>query len=42
MTARTQAHKLQVATSLYDFIEKQVLPAVGVQSAKFWKGFPTS
>ena len=39
MTARTQAHKLQVATSLYDFIEKQVLPAVGVKSDKFWKGF---
>jgi len=39
MTARTQAHNLQVATSLYDFIEKQVLPAVGVKSDKFWKGF---
>jgi len=39
MTARTQAHNLQVATSLYDFIEQQVLPAVGVTSDKFWKGF---
>ncbi len=39
MTARTRVHNLQVATSLYDFIEQQVLPAVGVQSAKFWKGF---
>jgi len=39
MTARTNAHQLQVATSLYDFIEKQVLPAVGVKSDKFWKGF---
>ena len=39
MTARTKAHNLQVATSLYDFIEKQVLPAVGVKSEKFWKGF---
>ena len=39
MTARTPAHNLQVATSLYDFIEKQVLPAVGVKSDKFWKGF---
>jgi len=39
MTARTKAHNLQVATSLYDFIEKQVLPAVGVKSDKFWKGF---
>ena len=39
MTARTQAHNLKVATSLYDFVEKQVLPAVGVKSEKFWKGF---
>src|SRR5574343_1349920 len=39
MTARTSVHKLQVATSLYDFIEQQVLPAVGVKSEKFWKGF---
>ena len=39
MTARTPAHNLQVATSLYDFIEQQVLPAVGVKSEKFWKGF---
>ncbi|MFM7026209.1 MAG: malate synthase G [Limnohabitans sp.] len=39
MTARTNVHHLQVATSLYDFIEKQVLPAVGVKSDKFWKGF---
>ncbi len=39
MTARTQTHNLKVATSLYDFVEKQVLPAVGVKSEKFWKGF---
>ena len=39
MTKRTPIHQLQVATSLYDFIEQQVLPATGVQSAKFWKGF---
>jgi malate synthase len=39
MTARTQAHHLQVATSLYNFMEQQVLPAVGVKSATFWKGF---
>ncbi|MBM3386889.1 MAG: malate synthase G, partial [Betaproteobacteria bacterium] len=39
MSARTSVHNLQVATSLYDFIEQQVLPATGVQSAKFWKGF---
>jgi len=39
MTARTQVHNLQVATTLYDFIEQQVLPAVGVKRDKFWKGF---
>ena len=39
MTARTPIHNLQVATSLYQFIEQQVLPAVGVKSDKFWKGF---
>ena len=39
MTARTSVHNLQVATTLYDFIEQQVLPAVGVKSDKFWKGF---
>ena len=39
MTARTRVHNLQVATNLYDFIEQQVLPAVGVKSDKFWKGF---
>jgi malate synthase len=39
MTARTSVHNLQVATNLYDFIERQVLPAVGVKSATFWKGF---
>ncbi len=39
MTERTSAHNLKVATSLYNFIEQQVLPAVGVKSDKFWKGF---
>ncbi len=39
MTARTSVHNLQVATNLYDFIEQQVLPAVGVKTDKFWKGF---
>lgn len=39
MTERTSAHNLKVATSLYNFIEQQVLPAVGVKSEKFWKGF---
>ncbi len=39
MTARTQVHRLQVATELHQFIETQVLPGTGVQSAAFWKGF---
>ncbi len=39
MTHRTQKHSLQVATNLHDFIEQKVLPAAGVKSDKFWKGF---
>lgn len=38
-TARTACHRLQVATSLFQFIEEQVLPGIGVKSAAFWKGF---
>jgi len=39
MTARTTAHGLQVATELHRFIEDKVLPASGVASETFWKGF---
>ena len=39
MSARTTVHGLQVATELYRFIEDQVLPGTGVDSAKFWAGF---
>ena len=39
MTARTNCHRLQVATPLYQFIEKEVLPGTGVDGASFWKGF---
>ena len=39
MTERTTAHRLQVATELYRFIEDRVLPAVGVVSGTFWQGF---
>jgi malate synthase len=39
MTARTQVHRLQVATTLHQFIEQQVLPGTGVSSANFWRGF---
>ena len=41
MTERTPVHGLQVATTLYRFIEDQVLPSTGVKSEKFWKGFDT-
>ncbi|WP_290871552.1 malate synthase G [Aquabacterium sp.] len=39
MTARTTVHGLQVATELFRFIEDQVLPGTGVDSARFWAGF---
>jgi malate synthase len=39
MTDRTTVHGLQVANELHRFIEDQVLPATGVDSATFWKGF---
>lgn len=39
MTARTSVHGLQVATELHQFIEHKVLPATGVASEVFWKGF---
>ncbi|MHB1249178.1 MAG: malate synthase G [Polaromonas sp.] len=39
MTQRTTAHNLQVATSLYNFVNGQVLPGTGVDLATFWKGF---
>ncbi|MBY0454888.1 MAG: malate synthase G [Burkholderiaceae bacterium] len=39
MTARTAVHRLQVATVLHSFIETQVLPGTGIDSAAFWQGF---
>ena len=39
MTDRTTVHGLQVATSLYRFVEDKVLPGTGVDSTAFWKGF---
>lgn len=39
MIARTFCHRLQVADVLYRFIEDKVLPATGVDSARFWSGF---
>ena len=38
-TVRTQVHQLQVATPLFDFINSQVLPDVGVNEEAFWQGF---
>ncbi len=39
MTDRTTLNGLQVATSLQRFIDDQVLPGTGIDSAAFWKGF---
>ncbi|MGF6526736.1 malate synthase G [Variovorax sp. PvP013] len=39
MSDRTTVHGLQVANELHRFIEDRVLPATGVDSAAFWKGF---
>ena len=39
MTARTAIHNLQVANPLLSFINDQMLPATGVDPAKFWQGF---
>jgi malate synthase len=39
MTARTPVGRLQVATSLYRFVEDQVLPGSGLESKAFWQGF---
>jgi len=39
MTDRTTLHGLQVATNLLHFIDDQVLPGTGVDSATFWQGF---
>jgi malate synthase len=39
MTERITKNGLQVAATLSQFIDKQVLPGTGVTPAKFWKGF---
>ena len=39
MTDRTTIHHLQVANTLYDFVNNDVLPGTGVDQATFWKGF---
>ena len=35
MTKRTPVHDLQVATELYDFVNNEVLPDVGVAPGDF-------
>ena len=37
--ARFTIHRLQVAQELHQFIEDQVLPGTGIESAHFWAGF---
>ena len=39
MTSRTTVNGLQVATELHRFVQDEVLPGTGVDSAKFWAGF---
>ncbi|MBC5764088.1 malate synthase G [Ramlibacter albus] len=39
MSQRTDIHGLKVDSALKDFIDTQVLPGTGVDSAAFWKGF---
>ncbi len=39
MTQRTTLHRLHVATELQQFIDAEVLPGTGMQSAVFWQGF---
>jgi len=39
MSEKTTIHGLQVDSALKRFIDDQVLPAVGVDGAKFWQGF---
>src|SRR3546814_3225774 len=39
MTERTKCKRLQVATELYQFIEREALPGTGVASDAFWSGF---
>ena len=39
MSARTTAHNLQVDNRLYDFVNSEVLPDLGMDPAAFWAGF---
>ena len=37
MSDRTPVHGLKVATTLKQFIDHEVLPGTGIDSAAFWK-----
>ena len=39
MTQRINVGDLQVAAELHDFINREVLPDVGIDPGRFWKGF---
>ena len=39
MTERTTHHRLQVASTLSQFIDQQVLPGTGITPEAFWAGF---
>jgi len=39
MSERTSCNRLQVATELYEFVEREALPGTGVASEAFWAGF---
>ena len=39
MTQRPPVHNLQVANELYEFVNQEVLPEVGVAPDAFWHGF---
>src|ERR1700749_3293887 len=39
MVERVTVHGLQVARSLYDFVNKEALPGTGIEADKFWTGF---
>jgi malate synthase len=39
MTSRINAHGLQVAESLYRFVNEQALPGTGIAPEAFWAGF---
>lgn len=39
MTERIQKGSLAIDTQLYDFIEKEVMPVVGLDSEKYWQDF---